>query len=163
MVSRVAEHLESHGVEFELFTHGETVEALVAEAESRGMTAAQILKVVVLDIRTGHALAVVPASQTVDVARIRTALNTRHVDLATREEIERDYPEFEPGGLPPIGSLVHTPVVVDPAVLEHEMVVFPAGTPRESIRARAADVFRDSNLVVAAITEESNDTAGVSG
>lgn len=162
MVRLVAEHLEKYGVDYQLYVEDDA-EAVPGEAPHAGTDAEERIRSVVLDIRTGHALAVVPASATVDVERVKEALNTRHVSLATREEVERDYPEYEPEGLPPIASLVHTPLVVDPHVLEQEMVVFPAGSPRHLIRARAADVFRDSNLIVAAIATSAEETAEVAG
>jgi prolyl-tRNA editing enzyme YbaK/EbsC (Cys-tRNA(Pro) deacylase) len=37
--------------------------------------------------------------------------------------------------LPPLGSLLGVPLVVDPEVLDHEVVVFAAGTETESVRA----------------------------
>lgn len=162
MVSLVAEHLEKHGVDYQLYLD-DGAQAAPGEAPDGGADAGERIRSVVLDIRTGHALAVVPASAEVDLQRVREALNTRHVSLASREEVERDYPEYEPEGLPPIASLVHTPLVVDPDVLEREMVVFPAGSPRQLIRARAADVFRDSNLIVAAIATAAEETAEVAG
>lgn len=157
MVSAVVEHLESNGIEFELYSHADAGTALEA-APSLGYPADEVLKVVVLDIRTGHALAVVPAASELNVERVKQALNTRHVTLATHDEIERDYPEFDPGELPPIASLVHTPLVVDPSVLEQETVVVSSGEAGQSVRARAADIFGDSNLIVAPIVAEA-DTA----
>lgn len=160
MVSLVAEHLERNGIDFELYSHADVSSALEA-AGTLGFPADEVLDVVVLDIRTGHALAVLPATGSIDIDRVKQALNTRHVSLATRDEIERDYPEFDPDALPPIASLVHTPLVVDPAVLERENVVISSGTVGQSVRARAAEIFGDTNLVVAPILAESNDPAGL--
>jgi hypothetical protein len=40
------------------------------------------------------------------------------------------------------------PLVVDPEVLEHEVVVFAAGTETESVQVTTAELFRDESLAV---------------
>jgi prolyl-tRNA editing enzyme YbaK/EbsC (Cys-tRNA(Pro) deacylase) len=58
---------------------------------------------------------------------VQAAVGDRHVRLATEEELLRDFPGFELGALPPLGSLLGAPLYVDQEVLQHETVVFAAG------------------------------------
>lgn len=152
-MSNVTEHLERQGVDFEVLPHEPTMTS-VAEAHALGISEDDVVKTVVLDVRTGHAFAVLPASCRIDLTKIREAINSRHVDFATEDEIERDYPEFELGAIPPLGALVRTPLIVDKQVLDHEEVVFAAGTKRESVRMRTQDLFEASMMKVADICEE---------
>lgn len=158
MVDVVEDYLRHQGIDFESHSHPDAGTALEA-ADTIGYPADEVLEVVVLDIRTGHALAVLPAAREIDIDRVKSALNTRHVKLATPDEITRDYPEFELGELPPLAALVHTPLVVDPAVLECDTVVIPSGKAGTSIRARAQDIFGDTNLIVASILAEADAAA----
>lgn len=152
-MSTVTEHLASKGLDFEVLQHEPAVTSL-AEAHTLGIPEDEVVKTVVLDVRTGHAFAVLPANCDIDLDKIRSAINSRHVELATEEEIERDYPEFELGAIPPLGALVRTPLIVDPQVLDHDVVVFAAGTQAESVRMRTQDLFAASMMKVASICQE---------
>lgn len=150
-MSQVTEHLTSRGIDHEVLLH-ERVETAKSEARVLGLEAGEVVKTVVLDVRTGHAFAVIPADRRVDLPALREALGSRHVHLANEEEIRRDYPEFELGALPPLGALVHTPLIVDEAVVERETVVFAAGTRDRSVRMRTEDLLRPAMYRIAAIS-----------
>jgi Ala-tRNA(Pro) deacylase len=72
--------------------------------------------------------------------------------MATEEEIEKDFPNYELGAVPPLGSLVGAPTYVDPEVMGHDTLVFAAGTQTESIRVRSEDLFRNESVTVAPLT-----------
>ncbi len=149
-MSNVTEHLEEKGIEFEVLPH-EPTETTMQEAHVLGLDAHQCIKTVVLDLRTGHAFAVVPGDRHVDLDLVKAAINSRHVKLATEEEIERDYPEFELGAVPPLGAFARTPLIVDPEVLEMEEIVIAAGRKDESVKCSPRDLFGDSQMRVAPI------------
>lgn len=152
-MSQVTEHLEAKGFDFEVLPH-EPTETGMAEAESLGLSASDVAKTVVLDLRTGHAFAVVPADRHVNLDAVRKLINSRHVNLASEDEIRRDYPEFELGALPPLGALAHTPLVVDRSIVEHDDIVFAGGEKQVSIRMRTADLFGESQMVVGDICSD---------
>lgn len=129
----VTEHLEEHGIRFEVLPHGRAYTAL-DEARSLEMDPNEVLKAVVLDVEDGHALAVVPSAHRLDMDRIAEVLDEPGVKLATEDEIAEDFPEFELGAIPPVPTLLHIPMVIDPAVFEHAKVAFAAGTQRTSVR-----------------------------
>ena len=47
-----------------------------------------------------------------------------------------------------LGSLLGMLLVVDPEVLEHERVLFAAGTETESVQVPTAELFRDEPLAI---------------
>jgi Ala-tRNA(Pro) deacylase len=147
----VTEHLESLGLRFEVLPHARAFTA-VGEAITLGVPTEEVIKGVVLDIGTGHALAILPASRRLDLDLVRQALGEPHVGLATEDEIERDYPEFELGAIPPLPSLLHVPVVIDPTVFEHARVTFAAGTTKESVRVDPEHLFTGATITVAPVT-----------
>lgn len=151
-MSRVTEHLEASGVDYEVLTHEPTPTAY-GEARALGIDAHDVAKTVVLDIRTGHAFAVVPADCRVDIELVKEALHTSTVSLATEDEIARDYPEFELGAVPPLGALARTPLIVDPQVLENDHVVFAAGSQSESVKVPARDILQHATARVAPICQ----------
>ena len=146
----VTEHLERRGTRFEVLPHPPADTAL-DEARVLGIDADEVVKAVVLDVPTGHALAIVPASRRVDLALVREALGEPHVELANEQEIGHDFPEFEPGAMPPLPSLLHVPVVIDPAVLRHRVITFAAGSQRWSVRTAPTVLFAGASTTVAPI------------
>jgi Ala-tRNA(Pro) deacylase len=96
--------------------------------------------------------AVVAASRRLDLRRARQALEDPRARLATEAELQADFPGYELGALPPLGSLLGVPLLVDPKVLDHELVVFAAGTETESVRAAASELFRNQPLAVLPLT-----------
>jgi prolyl-tRNA editing enzyme YbaK/EbsC (Cys-tRNA(Pro) deacylase) len=72
---------------------------------------------------------------------VRAAVGDRHVRLATEQELLRDFPGLELGALPPLGSLLGAPLYVDQEVLQHETVVFAAGSQTESVQLKTADLL----------------------
>lgn len=149
-MSHVTEHLAKSGVEHQVLPHP-TTQTARTEARVLGIPEDEVAKTIVLDVRTGHAFAVIPADARVDLEAVREALGSRNVSLASEDEIRRDYPEFELGAIPPLGALVHTPLIVDSRVVAHDQVVFAAGTREESVRMRTEDLLRPAMYRIADI------------
>ncbi len=148
----VTEHLERRGALFVVLPHRQ-VETSLAEARATHLPPEQIAKVVVLIIDTGPALAVVPASARLKLGEAGRALESESVRLAEEAEIERFFPEFELGAVPPLTSLLHVPVVIDPLVAERPSVTFPAGSRRESVVTGPATLLTGGTVVMAPIVE----------
>jgi Ala-tRNA(Pro) deacylase len=150
-MSLVTEHLAERRVAFEVLPHRRAFTSL-QEARELGVSAEEVLKTVALWTGGKYVLAVVPASRRPDLRRARQALEDPRARLATEAELQADFPGYELGALPPLGSLLGVPLLVDPKVLDHELVVFAAGTETESVRAAASELFRNQPLAVLPLT-----------
>lgn len=148
----VSEHLKRRGITFEVVPHQRTYTS-IDEARALGISADEVVKTVVLDTAAGHALAVIPASRRIDMKQVRTATGDTHVRFASEDELERDFPDIQLGAFPPLGSLHGIPTYVDPEVMEHGTVVFAAGSQNESVKVRAADLFRDEPISTTPLTK----------
>ncbi|HEU4975664.1 MAG TPA: YbaK/EbsC family protein [Baekduia sp.] len=149
----VTHFLEHHGTPYELLEHEETLCA-GDEAYASGVAPAFMAKTVVLHDDDGFRLAVIPASERLDVARARRALGaSRHLRLATEEEMEQAFLLFETGAIPPFSALVAVPEVIDRRLLTHDRIVCSSGDHRHSLivsprelerlgQPRVADVCR---------------------
>jgi Ala-tRNA(Pro) deacylase len=151
----VTDHLERLGVRFEVLPH-ERSETALEEAQALDIDPDEVLKVLVLDVESGLALAVLPASRRLDVDLVREALDDRRATLASEKEIADVFPEFEPGALPALPSLLHVPVVLDPRVLAHRKVTFAAGIQRESVRLESDRLLRGATVTIAPISRSSS-------
>ena len=150
-MSLVTEHLAGRGVAFEVIPHRRAFTSL-QEARELGVTADEVVKTVALRSGGKYVLAVLPASRRLELRLVRETLGDPGVRLASEAELQADFPGYELGALPPLGSLLGVPLLVDPEVLDHEVVVFAAGTETESVRVVTAELFRDEPLAVLPLT-----------
>jgi Ala-tRNA(Pro) deacylase len=151
-MSIVTEHLEQRGAAFEALAHRQAYTS-IDEARALGIDADEVLKT--LAVRTGpsYALMVIPSVRRLDLHLVREALGDNHARLATEEELGRDFPDYQLGGLPPLGALVGADVYVDPEVLGHDTVVFAAGTQTESIKMQPQALFEEGGFTTAALVK----------
>jgi Ala-tRNA(Pro) deacylase len=155
-VEAVRRFLERRGVPYELVEHDPTYSA-AAEARAAGADPAATAKTVVLHDRGGYRLAVIPASERLDLHRARELLGaSHHLRLATEAELQRDFPAFEPGAWPPFGT-ARLPELVDVGLLRHDRIVCAGGEHRCSLMIAALDLLRVSEPRVAAICEHPED------
>jgi Ala-tRNA(Pro) deacylase len=146
-MSLVTDYLADRGVGFDVVPHRRAVTSL-QEARAVGVAAEEVLKTVALWTGGKYVLAVVPASRRLDLRLVHEALEDSAARLATEAELAADFPGYELGALPPLGSLLGVPLLVDPEVLDHETVLFAAGTETESVLAGTPGLFRDEPLAV---------------
>jgi Ala-tRNA(Pro) deacylase len=106
---------------------------------------------------------VIPGSRRLDISAAERAVGAKHVRMATEGEIEKDFPTYELGAVPPLGSLVGVPTYVDPEVMRHDTLVFAGGTQTESIKVRSEDLFRNEPVTVAPLTRLSEAGEGLLG
>lgn len=146
--------LRSAGISFELLPHGVT-ESAIAEARALGLSPAEVAKTVVLTTPAGYVRAVLPASERLDLHKVRGALDGgKNVHLASEEDLGRDYPEFDLGTIPPFGGSRHEPVLVDRRLVERDSVVLEAGSRTESVRMLVGDLVRLTGARVLDICED---------
>ena len=150
-MSLVTEHLAGRRVAFEVIPHRRAFTSL-QEARELGVAAEAVLKTVALCSGGKYVLAVLPASRRLELRLVREMLGDPGARLASEAELQADFPGYELGALPPLGSLLGVPLVVDPEVLEHERVLFAAGTETESVQVTTAELFRDEPLAVLPLT-----------
>src|SRR6201989_3673718 len=141
VMMQVREDLQTRGVPFEHIVHQQAYTS-IAEARALSINASEVLKTVAMRVAGGYALMAVPATCRLDMHLVQAAVGDRHVRLATEEELLRDFPGIELGALPPLGSLLGAPLYVDQEVLQHETVVFAAGSQTESVQVRTADLLQ---------------------
>lgn len=152
-IDAVTSVLERRAVPFEVVEHDPTYSA-AAEARAADADPQATAKTVVLRDHDGYRLAVVPASERLDVRRARELLGaSHHLRLATEQELERDFPGFEVGALPPFGT-APLPEVVDVRLLRHQRIVCAGGEHRCSVLMDAVDLLRITEPRVGDICED---------
>jgi Ala-tRNA(Pro) deacylase len=155
-MTQVTEHLQARGVPFESIAHQQAYTS-IAEARALGIDASEVLKTVAMHVAGGYALMTVPATCHLDMHLVQAAVGDRHVRLATEQELRRDFPGIELGALPPLGSLLGAPLYVDQEVLQHETVVFAAGSQTESVQVRTADLLQHEQVTTVPLIKHADE------
>lgn len=146
--------LDDAGVQYELLPHTHT-ETASAEAEALGIPLADVAKTLVVATPSGYVRAVLPASERIDLRKVRTLMEGgKQVRLAREEELERDYSEFELGAVPPLGGARRDRVLVDRRLAERGSLVLEAGSHEQSLRVQTADLLRLAEAEVADICRD---------
>ena len=152
IAERVKTFLEEEGVSYE---HGEHSPVFTAQeiAAAEHVPGKELAKSVMLTDGGAFFMAVLPATQRIDVAGFREVAGNPDLRLAEEEEFAGLFPNVETGAMPPFGNLYDVPVFVDATLREDESITFNAGTHTDTIRMAYADFERLVDPVVAAFSK----------
>ena len=154
-MSVVTEHLKQRGIAFELIPHRQASTS-TEEARALGIDTDEVLKTLAVRTSSGYALVVIPALRRLDLHLVREALADHQARLASEEELARDFAGYQLGALPPLGALLGSRMYVDPEVLEHDIVVFAAGTQTESVRMRTRELFPSEQVTTVPLVKQAD-------
>jgi prolyl-tRNA editing enzyme YbaK/EbsC (Cys-tRNA(Pro) deacylase) len=144
--------LDARGVEYGVGRH-EPIDTSFAEARANGAPPRRMVKTVALKTAGGYVSVALPASERVDMVRVRRLLDDAGVRLATERELARAFPALEAGALPPFGDIAPALELVDRRVLACNWVVANGGDRRHSLRLSPLEIVRLARARVLDIAE----------
>lgn len=154
VTANIKQYLEEEGINFDIICHGETFTSN-DEARAVGIESGHMAKTLVIKTGGGgEVLAVVPASERVDIHKLRDATNDNHARLATEQEMQEDHAEFELGAVPPLGELLGAPVLLDQRLEKADEVVFAGGTHKDSIKVSGEDFLKLTHPMIVDLVQE---------
>lgn len=150
-IDAVANFLDGRGIPYDVLEHGLTYTA-AAEARAAGFDRESTAKTVVLRDADGFRLAVIPASERLDLGRAREQLGAEHeLRLASEDAMAEAFPAFEVGAMPPLGPMLPAPEIIDRRLLEHDQILCCGGDHRHSLRLSPQDLVDVAGARVADI------------
>jgi Ala-tRNA(Pro) deacylase len=153
-IEALTRYLDEHEVAHEVVEHGERFTA-AAEARASGIEPRDATKEIVLRRGGEYVLAVIPASERLDLAKAAELLGAGgDVRLAGEEEIGADFDQFELGALPPFGGLLEVEQIVDRRLLEHDTVLCAGGDHRHSVKVDPQEIVRLAGAEVGDLCED---------
>ncbi|MBI1991226.1 MAG: YbaK/EbsC family protein [Betaproteobacteria bacterium] len=108
-------------------------------AESAHIRGQELAKTVMVDIDGKLAMAILPASEKLDLRLLKQAAGASKVRLASEDEFRDKFPECELGAMPPFGNLYGMEVFAAETLAADEEIVFSAGSHTELIRMAYKD------------------------
>lgn len=137
----VKEFLKKSGTRYETLKHSPVFSSQkMAQVEHE--SGRYVAKPVIVKADGHFVMCVLPASNHVDLAKLKAQLAAGFVELAQESEIAELFRDCDVGAEPPFGNLYKMPTVMDKRLEMDDHVLFQAGTHEESIRMSMADYQR---------------------
>lgn len=153
-IRAVTEYLRGEGIQHEVVEHDQTLSA-TAEAAATGRPPQEVAKTVVLHDQGVYMLAVIPASQRLDLHKVRELLGASgSLQLATEAQMAEDFPTLEVGAVPPLGPMMPAAEMVDRRLLDEERVLCAGGDHRHSVLLDPRDIVAAADATVADVCED---------
>src|SRR5215207_6330114 len=128
-------YLDTHHVSYEVLTRPIAYTAQEV-AHAQHIPRQEIAKVVIVKTEEGAPLMLVlPATHTVDFARLQAVLGTR-AGLEEERAFRDLFPDCKTGAEPPFGNLFGLNTLVDTTLAHDEQIVFNAGSHWQTVRLR---------------------------
>lgn len=112
-----------------------------------------LAKSVIVKIDGAMAMVVLPSSYRIDFLLLKEALGCKKVELASEREFNDQFPDCEPGAMPPFGNLYDLPVYVAQSLAKNEEIVFNACTHQQVIRMNYSDYEKLAQPTVLKLSE----------
>ncbi len=125
-------------------------------AASAHIPGRELAKTVMVKIDGKMAMAVLAAPKRLDLESLRRAADANSVTLAGEKEFSSEFPDCEPGAMPPLGNLYGLKVYVDESLTEDRQIAFNAGSHAELIQM---DYHQFERLVQPVVTNFSTQKA----
>jgi Ala-tRNA(Pro) deacylase len=151
-LAAVTEFLDRNGVPYDVVEH-ELTHSAAAEARAAGMPPAHVAKTVVLRDEEGLRLAVIPASERLDMHKAERALGSRGLRLVTEQEMAEQFDDFEVGAVPPFGSMFDALGLVDERLLGQDRILCSGGDHEHAILVAPRDLVQAGQARVADLCE----------
>ncbi|MDR9439920.1 MAG: YbaK/EbsC family protein [Halomonas sp.] len=126
----VTHFLDENGVKYVIQQHSPAYTAQEV-AEVAHVPGRHFAKSVMINVDGRLALAVLPATDRIDLSRLARSLGAESVRLAEEGEFSDRFPDCEPGAMPPFGNLFDLEVFVSPHLAQADIIAFNAGNHHE--------------------------------
>lgn len=140
-VETLKRFLDERDVKYVSIKHSKayTAQEIAASAHIPGK---EVAKTVIIKLDGEMAMAVLPASYSVDFDELKKVTGAGTVELASEDAFKDRFPDCEVGAMPPFGSLYDMKTFMAASLAEDETIAFNAGSHTELIQMSFTDYER---------------------
>lgn len=140
-MTRLKQCLDEQNVKYVTISHSLAFTAREI-AESAHIQGQELAKTVMVVIDGKMAMAVLPASEKVDLGLLKQAAAASKARLAREDEFRDRFPGCELGAMPPFGNLYGMEVFASETLAADEAIAFNAGSHTELVKIAYKDFER---------------------
>ena len=138
MLKTLTDYLDSHNIRYLTMHHSiaYTAQEIAGSVHIHGR---EFAKSVIAKLDDEMVIAVLPATEKLDMELLAGATDARKVELAAEHEFEGRFPKCETGAMPPFGNLFDMDVYLDEEMTSNDRISFNAGSHTELIQMSMKD------------------------
>ncbi len=138
---KLTKHLNERKIPYRTSCHPEAFTALQS-AQAAHVPPSMFAKSVLVNVDGMIRMVVLPATERVDMPRLRKCLEAKTSRLAAESEFAPLFQDCDIGAMPIFGSLYGIQVLLCEELAELPEIAFTAGTHRDIVRIRVSDYLR---------------------
>jgi len=143
--TEVTKYLDNHSVSYEVKLHKKPAFTCASAAEQRNVRLSQIVKCMVgRDNKGALYVMLIPGDRVLKLRKVRSHLGGKPVQLIPPLELEKEF-GVTVGAMSPFQFLGKARVLLDPTVLEEEVVDISSGDPLAGIELASKDLLLLTN------------------
>ena len=155
---KLVEFLDRNNIAYITIAHSTAYTAQQIAALTH-ISGREVAKTVIVNLDGALAMAVLPASQQIDLAALAVATRTQSARIAPETEFKGRFPDCETGAMPPFGNLYNMAVYVEEALTRDKDIAFNAGSHNQLVRLSYQDFERLVKPMVARFARQAGRTA----
>ncbi len=152
VAKKIKRFLDENDIPYETLVHPTAYTAQEVAAATH-ISGYELAKAIIVKSDDKNTMAVLPATQKINMKMLQEVLNVNNLRLATEEEFKELFPDCEIGAQPLFGNLYDIDVVADESIKESEHITFNAGTHTDAIKISREDWERVVKPGYASFTE----------
>lgn len=139
-------YLDKAKIKYKIVRH-KTVYTAHDAAQTMRVKLGEIAKTLVIKADKIYLLAVLPASQRIDLGKLKKIVKAKKIEIA-KEGVMKKIFKIKPGAITPFGEIYKVPVYIDRAMLRAKKVIAGAGTFEESVVMTAKNFLKATKGVI---------------
>lgn len=156
MKTAVTEMLDASGVEYVIKPHAEPALTAETAAHERGVRVSQIVKCMVGQTDAdSFVVMLIPGDKKLKSSKARKYLRASALELVPPETLSERF-GLTVGAIAPQQLIGKARMLMDPAVLEEEMVDISSGDPMAGVELRATDLQSTLGAEIVAMTSQNS-------
>ena len=137
----IQDYLAAQQITYEVLSHPRTMTSS-ASAESAHLPGKSVAKAVVVEDDRGYVLAVLPSTYHLQFSALERELHRSGLRLATEPELDRLFPDCQPGAVPPLGKPYGLATIVEEDLAAQPEIFFEAGDHEHLVHLTQAEFVR---------------------
>jgi len=137
---KLVNYLEKNQIKYEPMAH-KTVYTVYDLAQTTGLKLSEIAKTLVVKVDKGYALAVLLASQRLDLNKLKKLAKAKKVEIPKEKVMEKIF-RIKPGTITPFGSLYKVPVYFEKGLTKSTKIVISGGSYTDSVKIKTSDFLK---------------------
>ncbi|MFV8784109.1 aminoacyl-tRNA deacylase [Microbulbifer sp. SA54] len=141
IASTVSQYLDNHSVNYRVIPHEHSATSRET-AHKADVREDRVAKAILLKDDRGMVMAIIPASNSLDMAAVRDETGRNHLQMVEESELRKIFSDCEVGALPPIGPAYGLTTLIDTHLEGRDTIYLESGDHESLVALDGRDFDR---------------------